>query len=31
MSDIGGVDVTLREKSITGWIVKVLGKIRENK
>src|SRR5208283_1349396 len=31
MSDISGVDVTLREKSITGWIGKGLEKIRKNK
>jgi H+/Cl- antiporter ClcA len=29
MSDVGGVDVTLREKSITGWIGKGLNKIKQ--
>jgi hypothetical protein len=31
MSDLDGVDVTLREKSITGGIVTVLKKIKKHK
>jgi hypothetical protein len=31
MSDMGGVDVKLRAKSITGGIVEVLEKIRKKK
>jgi hypothetical protein len=31
MSDIGGVDVALREKSISGAIAKVLAKLGKDK